>query len=616
MKHLLFSAAIIAVLASPAYGQTQTDDEIISVGSRIEFLTKDDLTSPLSVIDADDIALKGQAYIADLLRSVPGVAVNRSGPAGSLTQIRLRGSEANHVLVLIDGVEASNPNTGEFDFAALRAEDVVRIEILRGEQSALWGSDAIGGVINIITRAGADIPAYRLSVEAGSFQTLEGQISGVIPVYGGASLSLNGNAFTSEGYDVSGLNGEKDGSNSRSLNIGLNHVTVAQVDLSAKYSASTAYNEFDSDTDFNGRLDNTLAETKTENQNAHVAAAFKLAGFDHLITASLTDTDQTTTGTSFTNDTTGRREQLNWAAKGTWDAHSLTLLAETEKERFSNFGGIGAGQNQNRSIRNHAVAADYRYLQNALTLSASVRADFNDRFDDSVTWRVGVGYAFDEIGGRIRGSVGTGVKNPSMTELFGFFPAFFVGNPNLKPEKSIGYDIGYEQKFGQFKFAIDYFHSDLEDEIYTDFAAFPSTAKNRTTKSKREGVEIEASGKLSDQFTLRGSATFLNAKENGIKEIRRPDFLASASATWQPTDALGMTLSIDHTGSQIDTDFATFSKVELDAFTLVGLNVRYKLNDIVTLSVRGDNLLDETYQEVVGYASQGRGIYAGFSANF
>ncbi len=643
MKRLfLLSAAALAVFAvisaSPAYGQTQTvcdeslaitencawiipptprinNSEIVSVGQRIGFAIKDELTSPVTIIMETDIQNQGSPYIADLLRTVPGASINRSGPGGSLTQLRLRGSEGNHVLVLVDGVEVSNPNTGEFDFGALRSEDVVRIEVLRAEQSALWGSDALGGVVNIITRAGSTNERYRLSIEAGSFNSFEGQVSAVVPVKG-AALSINGNVFRTDGYDVSGLGGKNDGSDSRGLNIGLNQVKVGEVVLSAKYSANLAVSGFDSDTDFDGRLNDTNSELTTDSKTGRISARFELAGFENLINVGLTDTRQNTTGTNFRNDTTGKRTQLNWAAEKTWDVHSLTLLAETEREQFSNFGGAGAGQNQNQSIQNSALAADYRYNNAAVTLSASARADFNDRFDNNQTWRIGAGYGFDNIGGRVRASVGTGVKNPSMTELFGFFPAFFVGNPNIKPETSTGYNIGYDQELGAWSFSVDFFRSDLSNEIFTDFGAFPATVLNRTTKSTREGMELEGRGSLGGNLDIRASATFLDAEENGIRELRRPKFLASATATWTPTKPLSLTLSADHNGSQIDTDFATFSRVELEAFTLVGLNIRYTLNDMVTLSVRGENLLDETYQEVVGYASQGRGVYAGISANF
>ncbi len=661
MKRFLFTAGQISILtaliASPTYGQTQTqyqidlankikktiddceakdpatlpidacmtvaDDhfydipsDIIVTGTRIRAIGTDHFTAPVSVLTQSDIEARGQAYIADLLRTIPSTAINRSGPQGALTQLRLRGSEGNHVLVLIDGVKVSNPDTGEFDFGSLRAEDVIRIEVLRGEQSALWGSDAIGGVVNIITRAGETKESYKLSTEAGSFNSLDGQVSGIIPI-GSTALSVNGNAFRTDGYDVSGQNGEKDGSKSRSLNIGLNNVEIGALSLSGKVSTQHAVSEFDSDTDFDGRLNNTNATLTTDSKTARLSGRFENGGLDHLISLALTDVRQKTTGTSFRNDTTGKRYQANWAAEKTWGAHSLTALAELEREAFSNFGGPGAFQNQSHAITNKALAADWRYHKDALSLSGSLRADFNDRFKDSQTWRVGAGYKFEPIGGRIRASVGTGIKNPTMTELFGFFPGSFTPNPDLLPETSTGYDVGWEQEFEHWTFTIDYFHSDLKDEIYTIFNPnFTSSVANRASKSKREGVEIETRGAIGEQVSVRGSVSFLNAEENGLAEIRRPKFLASGTVTWTPSYKFGLTLSADHNGSQFDTDFASFSRVKLKSYTLVGLNARYNLNEILTLTLRGENLLDENYQEVVGYASQGRGVYAGLSANF
>ena len=652
MKRLFFSsgqiALLTALLTTPAFAQSLGDipgyqcqptskktetppnmdeiricdplpntPDIIVTGTRIGALGVDRLTAPVSVLTDADIEARGQSLIADLLRTIPGAAVNRSGPQGSLTQLRLRGSEGNHVLVLVDGVEVSNPNTGEFDFGSLRAEDVERIEVLRGEQSALWGSDAIGGVVNIITRAGETHEGYILSLEGGSFNTLEGQISGVIPL-GKAALSVNGNAFRTDGYDVSGLNGEKDGAKSRAVNLGLNGVDLGPVSLSGKFSTSHAISGFDSDTDFDGRLNNTHAVLTTDSKTARLSGRFDTSdGIRHLINLAYTDTKQNTTGTGFRNDTTGKRTQANWAAKKDFGAHSLTLLGEVEREDFSNFGGPGAFQNQSHAITNKALAADWNYHKNALSLSGSARADFNDRFKNSQTWRIGAGYKFENFGGRIRASVGTGIKNPTMTELFGFFPGSFTPNPDLKPETSTGYDIGWEQKLGTWKVTLDYFHSDLKDEIYTVFNPnFTSGVANRANKSTREGVEVEARGNVGETLRVYGSMSFLNAKENGLAEIRRPKFLASGTLNWQALDRLALSLSADHTGSQFDTDFATFSRVKLKAYTLVGLNARYAVNDHLTFSIRGENLLDENYQEVVGYASQGRGIYAGLKANF
>jgi vitamin B12 transporter len=329
VKRFLLGAAVVALLAPNAFGQaserpylnvspcTKYDPEnkarneryrvtgedeicltvlrledspdVIAVGQIIGSAHKDELTSATSAITEAEIAARGQQYITDLLRSLPGIAVNSSGPGGGLTQIRVRGSEANHVLVLIDGVEVANPSSGEFDFSGLRAEDVVRIETLRGEQSALYGSDAIGGVINIITRAGSTQQGWRASVEAGSRETLEGQISAVIPVGIGA-LSVNGNAFNTDGYDISGLGGENDGSQSRSLNLGLNNVELGNIKFSAKFGTSKLDTQFDSDSDFDGRLNNTSGETTVRTETARIDARFKLAGFNHLITSHMVDT--------------------------------------------------------------------------------------------------------------------------------------------------------------------------------------------------------------------------------------------------------------------------------------------------------------------------------------
>ena len=273
MKRFLTSAALATLFASPASGQslneirhahdqecakshqTKTPDndklnncgtpardssEIIVTGTRIGTIKTRHFTAPVTIMTNVDIDNRNALFIADILRSVPGAAVNRSGPQGALTQLRLRGSEGNHVMVLVDGVEVSNPNTGEFDFANLSAEDVVRVEVLRGEQSALWGSDAIGGVVNIITRADETNESYKLSLEAGGLNTLDGQVSAVIPV-GEAALSVNGHAYRTDGYDVSGLDGEKDGAKSRSLNIGLNTVKLGGLVLSVNIQAAMPF---------------------------------------------------------------------------------------------------------------------------------------------------------------------------------------------------------------------------------------------------------------------------------------------------------------------------------------------------------------------------------------
>jgi vitamin B12 transporter len=655
MKRFLLSAAIAAIIAPNAFGQsaerpylnvspctkydpekearnerfratgeeevclaiglTQDSPDVIAIGQIIGSTHIDELTSATSAITETEITARGQQYISDLLRSLPGISVNSSGPAGGLTQIRVRGSEANHVLVLIDGVEVANPSSGEFDFSGLRAEDVVRIETLRGEQSALYGSDAIGGVINIITRAGSTQEGWRASVETGSRETLEGQVSAVIPL-GGAALSFNGNVFTTEGYDISGLNGERDGSKSRNLNIGLNKVELGGLTLSGKFGTSRLDTQFDEDATFDGRLNDTNSETTVRTETARIDARFDVAGFSNLITSHMVDTD-TDTRAGFSTRSKGARHGINWAAEKEFGDSSFTALAEAEHESYSitpNFTEADAEPDN----WTYALAGDYRYNAGPLSLTASARYDINDLFEDATTWRVGGGYAFEDFGGRLRASIGTGVKNPSLIELFGFFPASrFTGNRDLQPEQSLGFSLGYEQELGGLNLSVDYFRSELKDEITTVFNPdFTSTVINLETDSTRQGVELEARWDISERLSARGAATFLSSEENDIEEIRRPDFIASASVTYRPVDVLALTATLDHNGSQLDTDFGTFQNVTLDAFTLFGLNAAYDVNDTVTLSLRGDNLLDEDYQEVFGYASPGRAIYGGVKARF
>ena len=352
---------------------------------------------------------------------------------------------------------------------------------------------------------------------------------------------------------------------------------------------------------------------KTE--TARVDARFDLAGFDHKVTATRTKTDTDTVG-GFSSRSVGTRKAANWAARRDFgEAHSFTALAEVENESYEivpNFTEPGADPDNT----NYGLAGDYRFNDGDITLTASARHDINDLFDDSTTWRLGAGYGFS-WDGRIRASVGTGVKNPTLIELFGFFPASrFTGNEDLQPETSLGVSIGYEQTIGNLDVSVDVFRSELKDEITTVFNPdFTSTVINLNTDSSREGIELAASWSI-DDFNVSGSASVLNSEQDSLEEIRRPKILASGTATWKATKDLSLTIAIDHNGSQLDTDFATFQNVKLDSFTLVGANARFAITDDIALTLRGVNLLDEEYQELVGYASPDRRVFAALELNF
>ena len=222
---------------------------------------------------------------------------------------------------------------------------------------------------------------------------------------------------------------------------------------------------------------------------------------------------------------------------------------------------------------------------------------------------------------RLRASAGTGVKNPTFTELFGFFPASFVGNPDLKPEQSEGWEIGWDQQIGDAQFSVTYFEAELDNEIFTDFffdpvaSVFGSTPANRAGESERSGVELAANWAATEALTINGSMSFIDSQnDSGVDEIRVPPETASLSFDWRSgeIDDLRVGLALDYVGEQLDTDFGTFQTVELGAYTLVSATAEIPFSPRVSFTIRGDNLLDENALDVVGFNTPGSGIYIGF----
>ncbi len=609
------------VLSQPGFAQdantASIDEPILVIGSRRP-IPLSEVTAAASILDAEQLELRGDSFVADALRQMPGIAVNRSGPAGGLTQVRIRGSEANHVLVLIDQMEASDPFTDSFNFGGATTEGVSRIEILRGEQSALWGTDAIGGVINISNEPIKDGDQFIARLEGGTFDTVSSSLrasraDGDFKLWGQVS------GLDSDGYDVSGQNGERDGFSHVTGLVGVNLPLGPGWMINVRGRAQSASAGFDSDTDFDGRLNDVARELDTDIAMGRITlqnGSFE-DRFQHEVYASYLNS-RTAQGA---NRSKGQRTRIG--AQTTFNGssgsiqHHLTGLIEGRFETYENDGGPGAGQNQQQANDMWAGALDYQANAGPLSVALSARSEQNNLFADTQSVRAGLAWAVAPLNGRLRASFGQGVKNPGFFELFGFFPAFFVGNPDLQPEKSTGFELGWEQNFLGGNASITWFTADLENEIFTDFAVFPSTARNRTSDSQRRGVELAADVELFHGLQASGSMSFLKAEENNLPELRRPDFLASFNLLWHdPAGKWQVGLGIDHNGDMQDTDFSTFQRVTLPAFTLVRAKVSRNISDKFSIYLRGENLVDSQYQEVVGFAGQSRAIYGGVVARF
>jgi vitamin B12 transporter len=276
-------------------------------------------------------------------------------------------------------------------------------------------------------------------------------------------------------------------------------------------------------------------------------------------------------------------------------------------------------------MKNTGYVLSYDVSIGNFDAGAAYRHDDNDSFESANTYRLQASYRVTDTT-RLRASAGSGIKNPTNFELFGFDPGSFIGNPNLKPEKSVGWDVGLDQTFldGNARFTATYFEATLEDEIFTVFTFVPpfsffSSPDNRTTDSERKGLELTLDAKLDEAWSVDAVYTYLDAVEAGLEEIRRTPHTASLNVNYRFLDRAQATLTVRYNGDQFDNEFASAtpeSRVRLEAFTLVNLSARYDVADNVELFVRVENLFNEKYEEVYSYATPGIAAYAGLRTRF
>ncbi len=632
MTRTLLLASAAALVATPALAQNTPEEEaeIIVVTGTLQPRPANELGSAISILDAEQLIERQTILVSDALRSVPGLAVNRTGPQGTLTQVRIRGAEGNQTLVIIDGIEAANPVFGEFNFANLAAADIARLEVVRGPQSALYGSEAIGGVISVITRSGEEGFQADAEAEVGSFNTYRlyaGVGGGTDRVRGRGSI----NWYGTDGVSASPTDPEEDGFQNITLNF------KGEADLSPNFGLTgvARYVESRVQTDaqdftFGSPTQGFVidADQRSESTDFTIGGRADFNGWDDLITGRVyvnwTDADNDGfTNNVLTSIASGSRLDYGAVITGAVsNAHSdatLTLAAEHEDVDFENV-------NQSVSDEQTSFVAEATYaFEDRLFLAAAVRRDLNDTFRDATTWRASGAYVFPQWGTRIHASYGTGITDPGFFERFGFNPGTFIGNPNLQPEESESFDIGVEQAFLNGRAVIDvtWFTADLTNEITTVFTppTFIASPINQTGSSSREGVEVSLDWQLTDALALDAQYTYLNAEEpNGLEEVRRPMHTASFTLNYDfLDDRANVNVGLDYNGEQEDSEFifaTPETRVTLDSYTLVRIAGAYELNDRFEIFARGENILDEDYTEVFGFNSTGAAAYAGLRVTY
>lgn len=610
-------------------------DQIVVTGARTP-LTVNQVGSALTVITRDEIERREARHVIDLLRSVPGFAVSQTGVLGSQAQVRVRGAEANHILVLIDGVRANDPATGdEFRWEHLSTGNIERIEIIRGPQSSLWGSDAVAAVVHIITRTQHSGSGVRAYAEGGSFGTINAGLNGSI---GDDRWALRGGIehLATDGSNISRTGDEKDDSELTTANLSANFQATDSLSLNFGLRSVNADSQFDP-VDFSVTglpVDGDLA-TDTRNLYAQVGGVLRAdhRRVTHRLNARYFESDNRNL-TDGVEDSSSASDRITFAYQadiGIGD-NVLSLAVEHEKTGFEQRGAIVFGDpNQTQELDVTSAIAEYQGLSHQrLSWVLSARFDDNSDFDDSTNGRLSLAYRLSDST-TLRGSVGTGQKNPTFTERFGFFPGQFVGNPTLKPETSTSYDIGFDQSFsdGALQLQVSLFQQDLKNEIngfVFDPVTFLSTAENMPGKSKRSGVELAMRWRPSDSFGLGAHYTYTDSTEpdpsgSDIRELRRPRHSGGMSLDFRSTnERITASLNADYGGTRTDIFFPPWPNpseiVTLSNYWLLDAAAQYRVTSSVTLFARGTNLLDENYEQVYGYRTLGRAAYAGIRINF
>jgi vitamin B12 transporter len=603
--------------------------------------TSDNGTSA-TIVTARDIETQQIRTVPDALRSLPGVSVNRSGNSGGLTQVRLRGAEANHTLVLIDGIQANTSADGEFDFSNLPAEDIERIEVVRGPMSGLYGTGAIGGVVSITTKKGRGPATLTLRTEVGSFATRDVSVR----AQGGndtAHLSVSGHFKQSDGFNITprdvSTTGEKDGFRvgSFALNGGVKLAPNASLDLTLRHTNKFAHRD---GFEFFG-LGTATDDPSTLRSSVWLAGlAFKLDSLDGRLTHEVridhnstrnTDNDRGPFG-SFDTINDSRRLTAGYAATyrldtpSIWGKHAFTGLVQTETERFTPLSDFEDRIERRRERL--SFAGEWRgTFANQFDLTAGARRDNNDVFDDFTTWRTSAAWRIpgQVLGAGIRphASIGTAVKMPSMFEQFGSFPSFFIPNPNLKPEESRGFDAGVEFSWLAGKAVLDvtYFRTVLTNKIAV--AGFPSEPFNSAGEYTRDGVEVASRFLITPAISLGLAYTYTDARDaDGLREFRRPPHAGRIDLATQFASGKGtFNIAAIYNGSTPDRTFCAGltcppERVNLDAAWVVSVAATYKLQPNIELFGRVENALDTRYQEIYGYNTPGVAAFAGVKVTF
>lgn len=636
------SWAVLSIATPSQASEAQTNvSELVVVATRTP-QPLDRLGQQVTVIDAATLKARQVVVISDLLAQTPGVTVSRTGGVGSATSVRLRGAETDQTAVVIDGVKLNDPSAvgGGYNFANLLAGDIARIEVLRGGQSTLWGSGAIGGVINIESAVPVSAFEGSASLEGGSMGTGYGRV-GLGGKQGRLVWRLAAGSYATDGVSAYRLGHETDGYRSSALSGRAELALTGDIVLDLRGSWSRGRNKFDG---FPAPAyvfadDPEYAVTKTALGYAGIRFSLLDGRVKNRIGYALTDT------TSDSYDPSQAVTPLTFHSKGVnrrWEYQGTVVLPRDwqatfglESERWSSKTASPDPFDPNPIPSQAHVGINSVYAQAIgevapnLTLTLGVRHDSHDTFGDHTLGQIAGAWKLNEGATVLRASFGQGFKAPTLYQLYSVY-----GEKNLRPEAADSWDVGVEHHLGDGATAISatWFQRQTKDQIDFVSCAFGSTLAicrpggvgrfgyySNISRATAHGLELTGATRLGG-LDLAANYTWTDAKNAGRGDrnrgkflARRPEHQANLTASYDWPVGLTSSLTLHFVGESFDDAANT---VRLKAYILTDLRLSCRVNDAIEVYGRVENALDQSYQMVRNYGAPGRGAYLGVRTRF
>lgn len=604
-------AAVLCAASSIVYATDESSGEIVVTATRLDQPLKQSLSST-TVITAQDIRNSQAPDVATILRSVAGVEIDQNGGTGKTAGLFLRGTDSSHVLVLLDGVRVNSATTGATAVDQLMLDQVERIEIVRGNVSSLYGSEAIGGVVQIFTRRGRGAPAANASAGFGNQGTrrLSAGLGGAVE---GTDFSVQLSSFKTDGVSaldparVSTANPDRDGYRNNSLSANVGHAFNADHRVSASLFGSNGNNQYDNA--FN------LSQADANSSRAQMWK-FSLASDDQI-------TDAWHSRLQLANGVDQYRDFLNGQAVAggalyqtssdqlTWqnvlqldDSQRLLLGAESLRQKVSSDMSPGYVQDT-RQV--NSLFAGYTGTHGAHQAQLNLRQDNNSQYGGNTTGLLGYGYGFTDAW-RATASYSTAFRAPTFNELYYPDTGFGGGNPALRPERSRNLEAGLRFASGAQRFDAVYFDNRIRDLI----SSWPPANVN---KARIDGVELSYAGRFGDTG-VKAALTSQNPRDDitGAQLIRRSRLHGNLGLT-QQVGAWQVGGEWLHSGTRQDNYFDpstfTVSSQTLPAYNVFNLTAAYAINKDIRLSLRADNLTDQNDSSAYAYSPLGRRVFVG-----